>query len=93
MIFQTVNHSEFQDAFKAMRPDQFSYAALCVMFDYFDEFENYHLDVIAICCEWEEFDSIEDVALAYDDVHCIEDLYEMTLVLEMDNGSLVVQLF
>lgn len=47
------------------RDNQFSYEALGVLFDYFDEFDpDMELDVIAICCEYTE-DSIESIARSY----------------------------
>jgi hypothetical protein len=52
----TINKSQFRDEFKrAGRGDQFSYEALGLLFDYFEECEpDYDLDVIAICCEFVE---------------------------------------
>ena len=60
----SVNLSDFRDAFhRTGRGNQFSYEALGVLFDYFEECENdageeLELDVIAICCEFEESDPI-----------------------------------
>lgn len=55
-MYQTINKSQFRDAFKAMgRADQFSYDALGMLFDYFDDVDPDHeLDVIAICCAFSE---------------------------------------
>jgi len=59
---QTIGQSQFIDAFHhAGRGDQFSYEALTLLFDYLAELENgtgeeIELDVIAICCEYEESD-------------------------------------
>jgi len=56
---QTINFNQFYDAFQAIRPDNFSYEGLKVLFDYFEQLEEetgieYDLDVIAICCEYSE---------------------------------------
>jgi|TARA_R110000787_G_scaffold285592_1_gene401749 hypothetical protein len=41
------------------RGEQFSYEALEVLFDYYEMgCDDYNLDVIEICCEWSEYDSI-----------------------------------
>lgn len=59
----TVNLSDFRDSFHRMnRGSQFSYEALEVLFDYLEECENdtgeeWELDVIAICCDFEESDA------------------------------------
>lgn len=51
--------SDFRDAFQSVRPDNFSYEGLEVLFDYLEECERdtgeeYELDVIAICCDFSE---------------------------------------
>ena len=64
-MYQSVSQSDFIDAFRAHdRQDQFSYDALCLLFDWMEEFEQdlgepYELDVIAICCEFYESDEDE----------------------------------
>lgn len=69
MLVNTIHTaSQFVDQFNACgRGDQFSYDALVALFDYYDQFdENIEMDVIGLCCEWQEFDSLEDLADAYD---------------------------
>ena len=62
---ETVTESRFIQAFREVRPNQFSRAALVALFDYLDQLEQdlgeeQELDVIAICCDWTEYrDSIE----------------------------------
>jgi hypothetical protein len=53
---QTINIHHFRDAFKSMgRADQFSYDALGMLFDHYEEWEpDAELDVIAICCAYAE---------------------------------------
>lgn len=50
------NASQFRDEFRQCgRADQFSYEALGLLFDYFEEIDpDYDLDVIAICCGYSE---------------------------------------
>ena len=62
MIIQTISTpSQFRDAFKACgRGDQSSYDALEMLFSYFDDAdEQIDLDVISICCDFEETDESE----------------------------------
>jgi len=67
-IIQTVDYSDFRDAFKRMgRENQFQ--NLECLYDYLKELydstgDNYELDVIALCCEYSE-ESWEDVAYTY----------------------------
>ena len=66
----TVSRYDFERAFvDADRKDQFSYEALGLLFDYFEEYEEstgseVELDVIAICCEYSE-DNFSDIASNY----------------------------
>jgi hypothetical protein len=57
----SINKSEFRDEFaRRGRKDQFSYEALGLLFDYFEDCEpDYELDVIAICCEFVEMSDAE----------------------------------
>lgn len=62
-----IHASQFRDAFRsAGRADQFSYEALGLLFDYFEEMDDsQELDVIAICCDYAE-DSVDSIMESYD---------------------------
>lgn len=70
-IVQNVNLYNFRQAFfDAGRKDQFSYSGLEILFDYLEELsdvigEPIDLDVIALCCEYEE-SHYSDIAEDYD---------------------------
>jgi len=56
---QTVYRSDFENAFKSLRPENFSYEGLGVLFEYLENWEadageDLELDVIAICCDFAE---------------------------------------
>jgi len=56
---QTVYRSDFENAFKSLRPENFSYEGLSVLFEYLENWEadageDLELDVIAICCDFAE---------------------------------------
>jgi hypothetical protein len=66
----TVTRSDFHRAFEAIRPSNFSYAALDALFDHFEELEQgagieIELDVIAICCEFTE-ETYEQIRESYE---------------------------
>ncbi len=92
-MIQTVNKSQFRDAFIHMnRKENFSYEALGVLFDYFEEVdENWELDVIAICCDFTEYESLEGFNKEHDEAESIDDIEERTTVLRLDNGGFVIQ--
>jgi hypothetical protein len=70
-IVQTASFYDFQEAFRRMdRQSQYTYAGLRGLFDYLEQLsedigEPIELDVIALCCDYNE-DSFLDVARNYD---------------------------
>ena len=66
----TVSNHDFVEAFRAYdRLDNFSFEALDLLFSYFEEYEEstgeeIELDVVAICCDYNE-DSVLGIAEAY----------------------------
>jgi len=68
-MFQTINEYQFRDAFRDLRPDNFTYQGLGLLFEYFEQIEDetgtpVELDVITICCEYAE-DTVLEIARAY----------------------------
>ena len=97
MITSNVSTYDFYNAFANVRPDQFSYDALKALYDYLDQLsedigEPLELDVIAICCDFAEYDSLAEVLAEYS-LESLEDLQDNTTVLELPNGGLVIQQF
>ena len=73
MICNTIDTaSQFREQFRlAGRHTQFSYDAFTALFEYYEEIsegsgEPFKMDVIGICCDWSEYDTLEDAAEAYD---------------------------
>lgn len=65
----TVSEYEFIDAFTRIRPDNFSFDGLAILFKGLEEFEadtgeEMELDVIAICCDFCEM-TLDEVHLQY----------------------------
>ena len=62
-MYQTVNFTDFHDAFMSIRPNNFTYEGLRELFEWIEEGErdmdkSQELDVIALCC-----DITEDIPL------------------------------
>ena len=95
---QTISKSDFRDAFQRCgRGNQFSYDGLGALFDYFEEMEEsgcgeVELDPIACCCEFGEYENIEEFQADYsDDYETIEDIQEQTSVIPVGaNGFIIV---
>lgn len=94
MIYQVMTETMFKDAFKALRPDNFSYAALSELYHFFtdmSESEDMELDVIAICCEFSE-EPLSDVLENYS-LGSLEELQDNTLVIATIGDNVLYQVF
>lgn len=98
---QTVNVYDFRDAFQACnRADNFSYEGLTALFDYLEQYEEgtgeeYELDVIALCCDFTEWDSLEEFNEYYGGKSCktLEDVAELTDVIDINGTRFITQGF
>ncbi len=92
---QQVSFSQFTDAFRDHdRHTQFSYEAKRALFDYLEEWgddigEEVELDVIALCCEFTEYDDLEEFHNNYDssDYPDLETLRDHTIVIEIEGSQ------
>ena len=69
-MYQAINVYQFRDAFKAIRPNNFTYEGLNLLHDYLEQYEEdtgeeLEIDVIALCCDFTE-DTTESIAQSYD---------------------------
>lgn len=90
-MYIEVTESIFIDSFRSIRPDNFSYAGLKALYEYFIEMgsEEMELDVIGICCDFCQYDTEEEALEAYD----VESMYELvqeTIVLECSDNTVIV---
>jgi len=94
---QTVNFSEFCDGFRDMnRNDNFSYDGKVALFEYLEELENdcgteIEFDVIALCCGYTEYESLEEFHKNYDKgtYPNLDTLRDYTQVIEFDKGFII----
>jgi hypothetical protein len=79
---QTINRSQFIDAFKSWETyaNNFSYEGLVALYEYLTDLEDniddeIELDVVALCCDYTEYDSAWEAMREYqpDDMPTIED--------------------
>ena len=94
----TINEYQFEQAFRdAGRGDNFSYDGLRALFEYIEELEEdtgeeTELDVIGLCCEFTEYEDIEEFQNAYGaEYEDIDDIEHHTLVIPIagTNGFIV----
>ena len=97
-MIDTVTRHTFIDTFRKLRPENFSYEGLNALFDFYEELEDgtgeqIEFDPIAICCEWSEYENLQEIIDNYDCIESLDDLYDHTQVIETDNGRLIIQDF
>jgi hypothetical protein len=93
----TVNVYDFRDAFKRFDRDNFSYHGLGALFEYLEEYEDstgqeIELDVVAICCDFSEYDTPEAAASEYgwefEDGDALEWLQDQTTAIPWESVNL-----
>ena len=94
---QSVNSYDFERAFKQIRPDNFSYKGLNALYEYLEGYEEdtgeeMELDVIAICCDFTEFEDMEEFKAYYDGYETIEELEEETTVIKIEDSESFITL-
>ena len=85
---KTISFYDFCDAFPESRKDTFSYEGKKAIFEYIEELEDEtgeetELDVIALCCEFTEYENMEEFWGVYDKekYETFEDIEDCTIVI------------
>lgn len=89
---QTIKFYDFEYAFAKLRPNNFSYKGLEVLWEYFEEYEQstdteIELDVIAICCDFTQ-STIQEALEVYG-LNDIEELDEQTIVIPVNENEII----
>jgi len=96
---QTVHESDFRDAFvNRNRSDNFSYAGLGTLYWWLRGFEEdageeIELDVIALCCDYTEYDDLDEFHGDHDkdEYRTVDDIADETTVIPIgDTGGFIV---
>ena len=95
MIIQRITQDQFINEFEAIRPNNFSIVGLCALYEWLENMSEdmdkpYELDVIAICCEFSEYDSLDAIHYYYGDGD-VDQVYGDTIVIELANGGYILQ--
>lgn len=99
---QTITFSQFVDAFRDMRRENnFTYEGKKALFEYLEEYEAstgtaVELDIIALCCEYSEYSSFEELKDEYDlesdDFdEAMNELDQNTMVISREEGCILIQ--
>lgn len=94
MIKKTVSESEFIDSFlkSDTYKNNFTYDGLVALYEHLEQLsedieQDIEFDMIALCCEFTEFNSFEDFQLQYPDIKDYEEIFNHTPhVIPVDNA-------
>ena len=97
MIVNTIDQCLFRQTFHNYgKGDQFSYEGLNALFDYLEELSedtgaNIELDVIALCCEFTEYEDLEEIKGVYFNtaLDTLDDLHDHTQVIQFETGIII----
>ncbi len=94
-MIRTVTRYMFIDEFMAIRPDNFSRSGLHALFDYIEELEHdmreqIELDVIALCCDFSDYKTEDEIRDAYN-IPKEDEISDYTTVIYHDDGVIIQQ--
>ena len=93
---KTITENTFTDT---MINHGFTHEGTKALFEYFEQYEQdsetqMEFDPVAIRCDFDEYESLEDVKENYQDIETLEDLQNHTTVIEIPNSDrLIIQAF
>tara|TARA_R100001082_G_scaffold69380_1_gene39353 strand:+ start:202 stop:531 length:330 start_codon:yes stop_codon:yes gene_type:complete len=92
-MYTEVKENDFRNAFKTWQggqyKDNFSYDGLGALFNWYEALEEdtgvqIEFDMVAICCEYSEYESLEEFNNAYGKEWTLEELQDHTQVIEFE---------
>ena len=92
-----VNRHMFVQEFRDIRPDNFSLDGLDALFDYINELEEdlgeqIEFDVVALCCDYSQYNTLADYNSDYDTEHeSWDDVADETTVIKVTDDSAIIQ--
>jgi len=96
---QTVYQSDFRDAFiRSRRKENFSYSGLNALYEYLTDLEEdagveQELDVIGLCCEWTEYESIEEFNHDYNKEYSSMNQIDDTIIIPINSDRFLAMNF
>lgn len=98
-IYEKCSASDMIDRFKAYgRQDNFSYDGLRALHAYLEEMAEstekpIELDVVALCCEYAEYENLAAFQEEYSDFESMDDIEANTTVIRIDDERFIIQSF
>ena len=103
MLIKRVYFNDFIEEFeKHGRENQFSYEGKKALFEYLNQLsddigEPIELDIIGICCDFTEYDNLQefndDYGYTINEINSIDEIEYYTTVIRIDENSFIIQDF
>jgi len=97
-MIETVTRNDFIEWFRKseLRKNQFTYEGLNALFDHLEEYEEgtgeqIKFDPIDLCCEFTEYENIEEYKKNYALGNNINEIRELTTVIETRTKGFIIQ--
>ena len=91
-MIKTISKSDFQDEWNRWddRKNTFSYDGKNALYDYLEQYEEetgekIELDIIALCCDYTEYENLADLQAEYPQVKTIEELQDNTQYIPIED--------
>lgn len=95
---KTINQYDFERAFsESNRKNSFSYEGLKALFEYLEELEEdtgeeIEFDIITLCCDFTEYENLDEVKENYNNIETLDNLRDNTQVIEIpETDRLIIQ--
>ena len=99
-----VNEWEFKNYFTASQyKNNYSMEGLYTLYNYLNDLsedigEDIEFDIVAIACEYDEYESLEDALEEYEDINTYDELEEHTIILDIsryfdNHKGIIIQAF
>jgi len=100
-MIQQVSIYDFRDRFLSSDTykGNFTYEGLNALYNYLEELEEstgepIEFDMIGLCCEYSEYENIEELQANYSDIKSMEELEDKTQVIKIeDSEGFIIQDF
>lgn len=91
-IIDTIGFEKFCDGFLSDYKNNFSYEGKKALFEYLEELsesldEDIEYDPIAFCCDYTEYENLEELQGNCTDIKSMEELEEKTIVILIENSE------
>ena len=92
-MIKHIDANEFSKMFDDYnRSENFSYAGRRALFEYLDEIDGIECDIIAFCCEFSEYENMEEFWQDYDeeDYPDVDAISDETVLIPVSGDSFII---